>query len=144
MSAEANQAIVLYLMEEFFNKKDETVWDKLVDAEIVVYSVSGIYHGTAAAKAFYMNNWFRAFPDLYFAIDDVITQEDKVVLRLIESGTMTGGLMNFRPTGRKFTLDAAQICRLASGKLIEIRDFRDTASLLRQLKVATTLTPALA
>ncbi len=63
---------------------------------------------------------------------------------LIESGTMTGGLMNFRPTGRKFILDAAQICRLASGKLIEIRDFRDTGSLLRQLKVAATLTPAAA
>jgi predicted ester cyclase len=91
-----------------------------------------------------MNNLFRAFPDLYFAIDDVITQEDKVVLRLIESGTMTGGLMNFRPTGRKFTLEAAQICRLARGKLIEIRDFRDTGSLLRQLKVATTLAPVMA
>lgn len=144
MSAEANKAIVLHLMEEFFNKKNETVWDTLVDANIVVYSVSGIYHGSAAAKALYMNILFRAFPDLYFAIDDVIIQEDKVVLRIIESGTMTGGLLNFRPTGRKFSLDAAQICQLVDGKIIEIRDFRDTGAMLRQLEVSAAVVPVLA
>ncbi len=47
--------------------------------------------------------------------------------------SMKGSFMGMPPTGRSYTLDAVQICRLANGKLAEMWGFRDTGSQMRQL-----------
>jgi predicted ester cyclase len=66
-----------------------------------------------------------AFPDFHLVIEDLIAEGDKVVVRLTESGTMTGSLMGVAPTGKKYTQPAIEIHRLANGKIINLWTVRD-------------------
>jgi predicted ester cyclase len=133
MSTAGNQAIVLRLIHEYFNQKHEVAWDELVHPDVVIHGVTGVLHGSAAAKAYYANVLFRSFPNLHCIVDDVIAAGDKVVLRLTESGTMRGSLMDMPPTGQRFRVAAVQIAQLAEGKLVAMWGLRDTSSMMRQL-----------
>jgi predicted ester cyclase len=66
-------------------------------------------------------------------VEDVIAEGDKVVVRLTESGTMSGSFMGMSPTGKSFTIPAVQICRLVEGKLAEMWGLPDSGSQMRQL-----------
>lgn len=133
-----NQAVVLRLIEEYFNQKDETVWAELVHPDVLIYEEAVTILGAAEANAFYMSVLFHAFPDFYIGVDEIITAEDKVVLRSRESGTMTGKLRDRPPTGRPFTIHTTRVCRLVSGKVIELLRFRDTGMQLHQLGLLET------
>jgi predicted ester cyclase len=133
MSTTENQAIVLRLVDAYFNQKNETVWDELVHPDVVVHEVAATLRGAAEANAFYMNMLFRAFSDLYLSVDDVLAAGDEIVLRMTESGTMTGNLIDMRPTGKQFSIPVIQICRLVGGKVVEMWCSHDLGAQLRQL-----------
>jgi len=55
---------------------------------------------------------FRAgFPDLHFAIEDVVTNDDKVVWRCIGTGTHRGEFMGMPATGKSFQGSGHHISR---------------------------------
>lgn len=133
-----NQKVVLRLIEEYFNRRDETVWHELVHPEILIHEDNVTIQGAAQADAFYRQVLFQAFPDFYITVDEVISTGDKVVLSGQESGTMTGKLRDRPPTGRKFTIQTTRVCRLVDGKVIELLRFLDTGVQLRRLDSPTT------
>ena len=135
MSTEANKALVVRLMEEYFNERKDHVWDELVHPDVVIHGVSGHMRGANESRHFYAR-LFAAFDPLHFTIEDIIAEDDKVVVRLTETGTMTGSFMGMLPTDKSFTLDAVQICHLVDGKLAEMWGFRDSGSQMRQLGLA--------
>ena len=140
LSSEENKAIARRLMEEYFTKGDEAIWDELAQPDVVVHGVTGDLRGAAEAKAFYAR--LRAvFPDLGATIDDIFGEGDKVALRITETGTMRGSFMGMEPTGKSFTLAAIQVCRFSGGKLAELWGARDTGSQLRQLGIAPPSAP---
>ena len=134
MSTEADKAIVLRLMEEYFNNQNEAVWDELAHPEVVIHGVSTL-HGASEAKAFFAR-LHESLQPWHVTVEDVIAEGDKVVVRLTESGTMVGPWLGRAPTGKSFQLGAVQICRLAGGRLVEMWGFRDTGSMMRQLGLA--------
>ena len=135
MSTEQNKAIVLRLMEELFNNRNEAVWDELVHPNVVIHWISGHMRGAHEAKQFYAR-LFAAFDPWHGTIEDIIAERDKVAVRLTETGTMTGSFMGMPPTGKSFALDVVQICHLVDGKLAEMWGFRDSGSQMRQLGLA--------
>jgi predicted ester cyclase len=142
MSSEANKTIVRRLIEEYFNGRDEAVWDELAHPDVVVHGVQGL--ATAAeAKAFYAR-LHAAFPDWHATIDDIFGEGDRVALRITESGTLQGSFppLGLTATGKRFEISAIQICRLHDGKLVEMWGARDTGSMLRQLSGAPTAVAA--
>ena len=132
MSTEAHKAIVVRLIEEYFNNRNEAVWDELVRPDVLIHGLSGHMRGANEARQFYAR-LFAAFDPWHGTIEDIITEEDKAVVRLMETDTMTGSFMGMPATGKSFTLDAVQICHLVDGKLAELWGFRDSASQMRQL-----------
>ena len=130
MSAEANKALVLRLLEEFINQEKEAVWDELAHPDVLIHGVHDL-RGSAEVKPFFAH-LFRAFHPR-FQVEDVIAEGDQVVVRLTESGTMSDSFMGMPATGKSYTIGAVQICRLAEGKLAEMWGFRDSGSQMRQL-----------
>lgn len=130
MSTEENKAIIRRLLEELVNQEQEAVWDELAHPDILVHGVNDL-RGSAEAKSFFAH-LFRAFHPR-FTFEEVIAEGDKVVVRLTETGTMTGSFMGMPPTGKSYTIGAVQICHLAEGKLAEMWGFRDSGSQMRQL-----------
>ncbi len=80
-----------------------------------------------------MESFVKAFPDFHLDIEDMIAQDDKVVVRLTESGTMTGNFMGMEPTGKKYTQPAIEIHRIVDGKVTNLWTVRDIATAMSQI-----------
>ncbi len=77
----------------------------------------------------------KGFPDLHYEIKDVITTKDRVVARVIMSGTQTDTLFGMAPTGRHVEVNQINIEKIVDGKITEHWRVTDELSLMRQLGV---------
>ena len=77
-----------------------------------------------------------AFPDLVVKIESISEDGDQTWARVTFSGTNTGELMGFPPSGRKATWTAIDQCRYLDGKLIEHWGAVDLLSMLHQVGIA--------
>ena len=75
----------------------------------------------------------RAFPDIHVAVEDVISEGDKVVFRATVTGTHQGEYMGLPPTGKSVTYNEIFIFRFAGGRLAEIWGVVDVFSQMQQL-----------
>jgi predicted ester cyclase len=77
----------------------------------------------------------RAFPDLRFTADVVVSDGQFVVGRWTMTGTNTGSfdLFGLPPTGRPVTMTGQEIFRAHDGKFAEIWHQEDVPGMLRQL-----------
>jgi steroid delta-isomerase-like uncharacterized protein len=80
-----------------------------------------------------MSMYLSAFPDLRFAIEDMVAEGDKVVLRYTIRGTHKGELMGIPPTDKQVTLTATETYRLAGGKIDEQWVNMDALGMMQQL-----------
>jgi steroid delta-isomerase-like uncharacterized protein len=76
---------------------------------------------------------FRAFPDLHVAVEDVIAERDKVVVRNTVTGTHQGEYRGLPPTGKSVGYHEIFIFRFAGGRIAEIWGVVDVLSQLQQL-----------
>jgi steroid delta-isomerase-like uncharacterized protein len=74
-----------------------------------------------------------AFPDLRFAVEDMVAEGDKVVTRLTARGTHRGELLGIPPTGRAIAISAMEIYRFDGDKIAEQWVVGDVLGLLQQL-----------
>ena len=116
---------------------DAEVISKTID-EVVEPNV--LYHApnpTGAAGAQVLKQvWpviLRAFPDLHVAVEDVIAEGDKVVVRDTVAGTHRGEYRGLPPTGKSVTYNEIFILRLAGGRIAEIWGVVDVFSQMQQL-----------
>ena len=131
---EANKAVARRWVEEIWNKGDISVIDEIVAEDYVDRSpVPGRGTDREGLKAG-VTEFRAAFPDVHISIDAMIAEGDKVVMRLIVTGTHTGGdYMGIAPTGRQFKMSAIIISRLVNGKIVEQWENADLLGQLQQL-----------
>ena len=81
--------------------------------------------------------WREAFPDGECKVVNVIVQDNWAVVEFVNRGTHTGPLQTslgtFAPTGRKFKVRYCSVMRVEDGKVVEGRDYYDSAGITRQL-----------
>jgi steroid delta-isomerase-like uncharacterized protein len=75
----------------------------------------------------------QAFPDLHYEIKEVIATEDKVVMRVVMTGTHRGELFGLPATGRKVSVEQINIEHLRDGRIVEHWRVTDELKLMRQL-----------
>jgi len=73
------------------------------------------------------------FPDVYFRIEDLIGENDRVVARWRMEGTHLGPFAGFPATGKRVMQTAIVIYRVKDGKLVRAWLQRDSLGLLRQI-----------
>jgi len=95
-----------------------------------------ILPGPDAYKRDY-ERWRAAFPDGEVKVTNVIVQGDWAVVEFVNRGTQTGELHSslgtFPPSGRRMEVRYCSVMRVEDGKVIEGRDYYDSASIARQL-----------
>ncbi len=74
-------------------------------------------------------------PDVHIAIEDIITEGDRVVTRYTLRGTHQGELRGIPPTGRRVTLQGIVISRVVEGRIVEEWNLSDKLGLMQQLGV---------
>ena len=76
-----------------------------------------------------------AFPDFAPTLEDQIAEGDKVVNRLVFHGTHRGDFQGIPPTGKRVTITAITIERVAGGKIVEHWIEMDALGMMQQLGV---------
>lgn len=74
-----------------------------------------------------------AFPDLSFDVRDVIAEDDRVMVRLVLTGTHEGEAMGFEPTGREVSISTIVVYRFEDGKIVERWDESNPLGFLQQI-----------
>ena len=75
------------------------------------------------------------FPDLQLNVEDLIGEDDKVVARIVCTGTHRGEYMGVAPSGKSIAYDEIFIFRFANGRVIETWGVVDVLSQMKQLGV---------
>jgi serine phosphatase RsbU (regulator of sigma subunit) len=74
-----------------------------------------------------------SFSDLHFSIEEQIAEGDKVVSRIISSGTHDRNeYRGLAPSGARITMETVNIYRVVEGKIVEVRHTANTAGLWQQ------------
>jgi steroid delta-isomerase-like uncharacterized protein len=76
---------------------------------------------------------FNAFPDIHFAIEDILAEGNKVAFRLALTGTHKGEFQGVPPTGKKISFGGTGIGTIIDGKVEENRAPVDIMGLMQQL-----------
>jgi predicted ester cyclase len=75
-----------------------------------------------------------ALPDARYAVDDMVAEGDRVVVRWRLLGTHRGAFRGLAPTGRPIVLKGMAIYRVEGGKLLERWVVSDVYGLLEELR----------
>lgn len=130
-------ALFRRLIEEGFNKADETTIDEIISSDFVEHQFvppgqPGRPSGPAGLKAV-VTELRRGADDFQLTIEDAVVSGDTVWARLSGTGTDTGGQLGLAPTGRQFAVNVIDITRFAGGQAVEHWGVPDRMSLLMQL-----------
>lgn len=123
------------------NSRDLPTISQTVDE---VIHPDAVFHGgppaAASAGDAVKGAWsmlLLAFPDIHVAVEDTITEGDKIVFRNTVTGTHRGEFLGLPPTGKSISYGEVFIARFADGKVAEVWGIVDTFSQLQQLNSDT-------
>jgi steroid delta-isomerase-like uncharacterized protein len=111
--SQANKDVVLRFMTEVWNAGNLDLADELVHPE---YVIPGVGQGSQAVKR-NVRAFREAFPDLVWAIEDMIAEGDRVAVRLVLNGTHHGVFRGIAPTGRRISMQEMVFWRIVDGRL---------------------------
>jgi steroid delta-isomerase-like uncharacterized protein len=136
MSIEENKQIALRYAQDGWGTMPnwEKVWDELISTDIIYHFNSGSEPiiGLEANKAFNAD-LFQGFPDIQQTIEDVISEEDKVMIRTTLKGTHTGEFLGIPPTNKSAKVNDFTLLRIVKGKIVEMWYETNLLELMKQL-----------
>lgn len=136
MSAKENKIIVLRFINEAYNKRNLTVGDELLAANVVLHIPDADIEGPEGWKQ-YASGFLTGFTDIDVQVEDTIAEGDKVVAHWTCCGVHTGELQGIAPTGKQVTMTGIAIYRFAGYKIEEIWVWNDLLGMMRQLGVVS-------
>jgi len=86
----------------------------------------------------FIHNIKKSFPDFVFIIEDIIAENEKVLMRLIATGTHQGVFQGLAPTHKRFSIIGFGQYNLTHGKISEGWELLDELGELQQLGVVPT------
>lgn len=126
--------------EEVVAKADTKRVEEFCHPDMTFRSSLGHFKNGAEGFSEFLESLGRALGDFQCTIDDIISERNKVSVRLTFSGRHKGDLMLFRATGAHVSWEGVSMITFKSGKIIDIWTLGDTRSLLGQLAEASTET----
>jgi len=126
-----NTATVRKLFEAF-NHDDPRPYDELVAPEYA--GPQGNQRGPAALRLV-AAGLRAAFPDLHYALDEVLAEGDDVAVRWHWTGTHQAPFRGYAPTGRPVTNTGLGIFRVRDGKIVSSTIETDRLGFLQQIGV---------
>lgn len=126
-----NKEMVRQFFEQIWNQGDESAIDKFI-AEDAAGNDPKFGVGRESFRVQW-RKWRIAFPDINFAIQELVAEEDVVVSRWKLTGTHLGQYLDKSATGKRISVDGVSIDRLKDGKVVSGFDAWDSAVLSEQL-----------
>jgi steroid delta-isomerase-like uncharacterized protein len=138
MSIELNKMIVRRFYEEVFNQRNVDVIDELMNDDFINNDPTPAAARDRESMKQFIKTITVAFPDHHHAIEDLIAEGDKVVMRCTLTATHQGYFPRFLempPTGNSICQRQIHILRIQNDKLAEHWVVRDDLTVMQQLDV---------
>jgi predicted ester cyclase len=136
MLAEENKALVRRYIEVVWNQRNIAALDELLAPNYQRYVSATAAPLSSEGQRQRIAGFHTAFPDLQFAIEDLLAEGDRVTFRATLRGTHQGlfpFLQGIAPTGKQITISVLDVVRVEGKKLAEHWGGADLFDLLRQL-----------
>jgi steroid delta-isomerase-like uncharacterized protein len=132
--SEANKALVRRFTEEILNRANPAAVDELLADDFRLYFASRPEPLDRAGFLQALAPFWTGFPDIRFAIEDLIAEGDRVAARFRMTGTHRGEFQGRPPTDKAAQWSGIAIFRLAAGRIVEEWPMPDVWGLLQQLE----------
>lgn len=119
-------------IEEVWNKGNLEILPEIISPDFLFIDPSGVeLKGPEGFKQL-VSVWRNVFPDLHFAIDDLIAEGEKLAARFTYTGTFKGKYGDIEPTGNQIKMTEALFFLFKEGKVVEQLNFIDWFSFYQQ------------
>lgn len=115
---EDNKAVVRRYIEEPWNKGLLTAVEELIADDHVTHGGVALERGPENVKQ-RISAMRTAFPDMAWAVEDMVAEGDRVACRFTVSGTHQGKFLGVASTGKRVTWSATATFRVSNGKIAE-------------------------
>jgi steroid delta-isomerase-like uncharacterized protein len=131
-----NKQIIQTYFNEVWNKGNVHVLDELLSPDYINHTPStpNPPRGAIGLKPIVIAIR-KGFPDLHFEIKEIISTPERVVARVVMTGTHTDTLFSIPPTGKHITVNQINIERIENGKIVEHWRVTDELTMMKQLGV---------
>jgi len=129
------RALVRRHIEEGFNSDDWTVCQEtMADDYTAFYGADGKANVGRDEYVRVCRFLRKSFPDVRITIEDLIVEDDKVVMRYTERGTLSGRpFLGIEPAGQCYAKPGTTVYRVVDGRLAQSWGVEDTLGWFRQL-----------
>lgn len=127
------------LIETYFylvwNNGELDLLDKIIDDEYINHSPGGSQVPLPGAEGLkpIITAMRQGFPDLHYSIKDLVITENRIVARVVMTGTLLGELWGMQPNGKKIEVDQINIEYIKNGKISEHWRLTDELTMMKQL-----------
>ncbi len=129
-----HKGLVRRFYEDVLNRGD---MDTLEELAVEDYLENDMLPGQRAGLAGLRDRvtMLKTALDSRFTIEDVIAEDDKVVVRWINSGTHVGEFAGIPATGKSFAIAGVDVYRMRDAKMAEHWHVVDQLTMLQQLGI---------
>ncbi len=121
MTTNGNKTVIRTFVEDVINQgRLERADDMVIENFVELDPLPGQTQGREGLKEI-IRQIRAAFPDIHWAIDEMVAEGDKVFSRFTWTGTHKGAFLGVPATGRRITVKGVVIDRLESGKMADSR-----------------------
>lgn len=133
---ERNRLVIETYFNKIWNEGHLRLLEDLIAPDYVNHSAS-IANPEPGPKGLYpiIESIRKGFPDLHYEIKDLIITDDKVVARVVMTGTLLGELWGIAPNGKRVEVNQVNIERIADGKIREHWRVTEELLMMKQLGV---------
>jgi steroid delta-isomerase-like uncharacterized protein len=132
-SVQANKQLYRRWFEEVVTGGDVALADELLEPGYRLHFPGAPQPLDREAHKALVGMFRAAFPDWVEAVEDVIAEGDKVVIRVTGRGTHEGEFHGVPPTGRQVAATGVGIARIHDGRIAEAWAAYDALGLMQQL-----------
>jgi phytoene desaturase/steroid delta-isomerase-like uncharacterized protein len=131
---ERNKALVRRFYQELWNEGRLEVADELFDEDFVGHAPGAPEdsRGPEGVKKL-VEMWRTAAPDLRLEIISQFAEDERVATRFVCTGTQTGPMFGFPPSGRRGSMAGMAITRFSDGMIVSDWGEFDLLGLMQQL-----------
>ncbi len=130
---EENKDLARQFFEQIWNQGDESAIDRFI-AEDAAGNDPKFGVGRESFRLQW-RKWREAFPDIHFAVEEIIAEGNTVVTRWHLTGTHKGEYLGQPATGNKVAVDGVSIDRIENGMVVSGFDAWDELNLNMQINI---------
>ncbi|AYB32955.1 ester cyclase [Chryseolinea soli] len=131
-----NEQIIQTYFNEVWNRGHVDVLDELLSTAYINHTPStpNPPKGAVGLKPIVLAIR-KGFPDLHYEIKEIIATKDRVVARVVMTGTQSDTLFGIPPTGKRVEVNQINIEKIENGRIVEHWRVTDELAMMKQLGV---------